>query len=58
VTNEVGPSLEDAARAYVHARLRNEAAEPRDWTHTAAELERTWHELLEASGLAMPEASS
>lgn len=40
--------LEDAARAYVAARLKNDAAEPRDWSHCAAELERTWRDLVAA----------
>lgn len=46
------PSLEDAARAYIAARLANDAAEPSDWTARAAEVDRTWHELLTASDLA------
>jgi hypothetical protein len=40
--------FEHAARAYVAARIANDDAEPRDWTARAAELDRTWHELLEA----------
>jgi hypothetical protein len=40
-------SIEDAARAYVAARLRNESAEPCDWSARAAEVDRTWHELLD-----------
>lgn len=47
--------LEDAARAYVAARLRNQNAEPRDWTAMAAEVDRTWYALLVASGLQVEE---
>lgn len=47
--------LASAARAYVAARLANDAAEPRDWSARAAEVDRTWHALVEASGLAIPE---
>ena len=41
----------DAAVAYVAARLANDGAEPRDWMARLAEVDRTWHALVEASGL-------
>lgn len=47
-----------AARAYVAARLRNEAAEPCDWTACAAEVDRTWHELVEAAMPPDPETGA
>lgn len=45
--------LEEAAKNYVAARIANDAAEPRDWSHNAALVDMTWHELLMASGLLM-----
>lgn len=53
-----GVPVEDAARAYVAARLAAEAAEPRDWSAAAAEVDRTWHELVEAAMPPDPETGA